>query len=37
LRILRSGTGALPAIADQAETSSDPTAAVAAGIKLLCG
>jgi MFS family permease len=37
LRILRGGGGALPAIADQAETSSDPAAAVAAGIKLLCG
>ena len=37
LRILRGGGGALPAIADQAETSKDPGAAVAAGIKLLCG
>jgi hypothetical protein len=37
LRILRGGGGALPAIADQAETSPDPAAAVAAGIKLPCG
>jgi MFS family permease len=37
LRILRSGGGALPAIADQAENSPDPAAAVTAGIKLLCG
>jgi len=37
LRILRNGGGALPALADQAETSPDPAAAVAAGIKLLCG
>ena len=37
LRILRSGGGTLPAIASQAEASSDPAAAVAAGIKLLCG
>lgn len=37
LRILRGGGGALPAIADQAEASKDPGAAVAAGIKLLCG
>ena len=37
LRILRSGDGTLPAIADQAEASSDPAATVAAGIKLLCG
>jgi len=32
LRILRNGGGALPALADQAETSPDPAAAVAAGI-----
>jgi MFS family permease len=37
LRILRSGEGTLPAIANQAEASPDPAAAVAAGIKLLCG
>ncbi|HET6158008.1 MAG TPA: hypothetical protein VFE34_06675 [Dongiaceae bacterium] len=37
LRILRGGGGALPAIADQAESSSDPAATVAAGVKLLCG
>ena len=37
LRILRNGDGALPAIAAQAETSPDPAATVAAGIKLLCG
>ena len=37
LRILREGGGALPALAAQAEASSDPAAAVAAGVKLLCG
>jgi MFS family permease len=37
LRILREGGGTLPALAAQAEASADPAAALAAGVKLLCG
>jgi MFS family permease len=37
LRILRQQGGTLAALAAQAEASSDPAAALAAGVKLLCG